>query len=350
MFDDNEINGALDDTRPEEEKAKDFRMEELVCAPVVEWKEKTQDEWKKYPIFGQDGSSSCVAQGTCKSLGANNEREEGLFVTLSRRDFYTRRGNFPGLGMIGADAANIAVNFGATLDALMPSEGLGEAAMNVTKDRKPSFEKIGQIYRAKNWVAIPLFDIEAVASVIASGKVPIMFFKFTVAEWDQPVPQILGTYVNSHHCIAGVDFTLYKGKKAIIIDDSWGKNRGLNGQRILTEDWFKKENNRNTWANYFEDLQLIASNELKQPADAAKCYLPTDLSVGVRSDAVAQMQRCLGYLKDAAGYLFPLTQAPTGYFGGITRDAVKRFEAKGELPITGKMAGATRALFNDLFK
>ena len=46
--------GAQIDTRPEEEKNKDWKFGEIVAAVTpVEWAEKTPDQWRKFPIFNQ---------------------------------------------------------------------------------------------------------------------------------------------------------------------------------------------------------------------------------------------------------------------------------------------------------
>jgi hypothetical protein len=51
--------GLIPDPRSEEEKLKDYRAEEVLAAFVpIEWKEKPESEWRKYPIFNQDYSSS----------------------------------------------------------------------------------------------------------------------------------------------------------------------------------------------------------------------------------------------------------------------------------------------------
>lgn len=341
--------GALVDERTPEEQEKDYRFEEVdiaAGAPVV-WEEKKV--YAKYPLFFQNGNSSCVANACVKALGINNLRDEKVFVNLSRRDFYSRRINIPGEGMNGPDAAKIGISFGSTLESLMPSDGMHEVEMNKADDRKPSYEMIGKIYRAKNWISLPLNDIEAIASAIQQGYGVVLFFRWTVQEWDQPIPKILGTAMPYGHAVCAVDFTLKDGKKAIIIDDSWGKDRGIDGQRILTEEWFDPANKRHFWAHIFVDMANLGQNEALQPSDRPKATFDTDLAVNAKSDAVAQLQRCLGYLKDDAGYLFPLTQAPTGFYGGITRKAVERYQALRKIPVTGKLDETTRKYLNQDF-
>lgn len=346
--------GAVEDPRPKEDRLKDYSTRELFgaagvpAAGAVEWKEKPESAWPHYPEFDQDGSSSCVANGSAKGLGILNVREEGVFMDLSRRDFYSRRANKPAEGMWGADAGNIGVK-GVTLESLMPSQGRSEAQMNDASDRKPSFDEVAKIFRAKSWLSLPL-NIDAVAGAIESAGHAILFFKWAYSEWDQVVPTIAGTDRPNHHCIAGVDYFMHNGKKAVLIDESWGPKNIK--QRIVTEDWFRSfytdPNGRMTWAHYFVNLSNIAQNEQILP-DKPKFRFTKSMKVGDQNPDVAMLQRCLGYLKDADGYLFPLTQSPTGLFGGITRSAVKRFQAIHGIPQTGEVYELTLAALNTEF-
>ena len=85
--------GALKD-KPD---MRDYDLREIASAPIVSWTEKT--DFKSFPIFNQSQSSSCVAQATAKLLGIENYLEEGKFVSLSARDIYSRRINYPLEGM-----------------------------------------------------------------------------------------------------------------------------------------------------------------------------------------------------------------------------------------------------------
>ncbi len=332
--------GALDDTRSFEAKSKDWRFEELAGAPpVVNWREKPQSEWRKFPIFNQTQSSSCVAQSWTKILGVENYLEEGRFIQLSAQDFYNRRANKPSPGMNFDDAGKIASTYGATLNEFINGQELSEEQMNQPVVRKSSDLVIAQLFKGGPYIWIP-FDIDAIASIIQRGKAVSLSFRWAYAEWDQPVPTILGTDIPYHHNIAGVDFTLYQGKKAIIIDDSWGKNRGLDGQRIVTEDWIKS---RMTSAIYAEDrsnLKLI-----EQSVPKPKFNFQKDLSIGMIDGDVKLLQDCLKYEG-----LFPSTQNSTTYFGGITLKAVKDFQTKNGLPNTGLVGPQTRSILNQKYE
>jgi hypothetical protein len=171
----------------------------------------------------------------------------------------------------------------------------------------------------------------------------MVWFYFKGDEWtDMPTVKypelVLNAGDTARHSVTAVDFTLYQGKKALIIEDSWGKLFGLNGQRIISEDFFRA---RNWFAAYpinfaFDDqtqpqpqpspgptkpkytftkpLVFIAWNVIKnQPADPA-------LNESQKTDVVA--------LQDILKYegRFPANIASTGYYGAITAKAVDSFQ------------------------
>lgn len=309
--------GAVNDPRTKAERDKDFRAEELLAFGAVEWREKPESEWKKYPIFDQAQSGSCVAMTKAKEAGILNSLEEGVFMTLSPRDIYTRRKNKPQEGMWGQDSNNIVINNGVTLESLMPSMGKNEAEMNIDSDRRSSTRAIGKVFRAKSWIALP-FNFDAIARVLDTGKGVSVFFRFDMNEWDRPVPTIIPTSkISLHHAVVAVDRTLHNGQKALIIEDSWGRNRGINGRRIITEDW----RTRLSWVSYFEDLSnldLLRKEDVPKPRHT----FTRDLSVGLTNDPdVKALQDILKFEE-----LFPRTQVSTGAFFGITRKAVMRLQ------------------------
>jgi len=340
--------GAIDDLRTQEEKLKDYRFEELVSAPIVEWKEKPPENWRKFPIRNQSRSGSCVAFSKAKELGIHNFLEEGEFINLSARDIYTRRSNKPNAGMWGQDANQIAIKYGATIDILMPSDNLGEVLMNNDLDRKPSKEIIGMVFRPKSWIALP-FDIDAIASVLSKGIPVNLFFKFDVSEWDKEVPTInLNSQLSAHHSVVATDYFLYQGKKSLLIEDSWSINSGIEGRRIITENWIS----RLTWASYFTDLSnldLLKKDDIIKP----KYRFEKNLGVGMKNNDVIALQDILKFEG-----LFPRTQISTGVFGGLTLRAVKDFQLKyakeileplGLIQPTGYVGELTRKKLNEIF-
>ncbi len=331
--------GLIEDPRGEEEKKADYRVEEIAFAPIpFSWKEKPESDWRKFPIFFQDHSSSCVAQAIAKALGIENFIEEGKFVQYSARDIYTRRSNYPSEGMWFQNGMEIGYKNGATFEQLMPSQGMAEVAMNSREDRTPICEIAGRIGRGGNYVQLPL-DIEAIASVVETqGKGVVMGVKFGLNEWSKEVPEILGTNAPYRHGICVTNATLYQGKKALVIEDSWGTDSGKEGRRIITEDWFNSK--RITFAGYFTFLKNDGLEN--KPIYQFK----NDLKYGmVGEPEVVKLQECLTYLK-----FFPSGVEFTGNFYGITLKAVKALQEAYEItPATGLVGPVTRAKLNELF-
>ncbi len=344
---DNELflSGALIDVRPEEEKEKDYHFGEIVAAiNPVNWVEKSQSAWRKFPIFNQDGSGSCVAQTLAKLLGVLYWLKNQLYVHFSATHIYQRRTNKPSSGMAGVDAFNIAQK-GVTLEELVPSQNLNDTQMDGTEI--PQYKQdVGSVFKIGNYVSLPIKNIDTIASIIqTTNKGLMVWFYFKGDEW-MDVPTIkypnLDMYAGdtSRHSVTAVDFTLYQGKKALVIEDSWGKSFGFSGQRVITEDFF---NVRNWFAAYpinfaFDDQTQPQPQPQPQPTPVKPKYtftkplvfIPWDnaknqpanlaLHESQKTDVVA-LQNILRY----EGH-FPSNVASTGYYGSITARAVDSFQ------------------------
>ena len=333
--------GLIKDPRSDEEKGMDYLAEEITFSfPPIEWKEKPESEWSKFPIFFQDGSSSCVAQAVAKALGIENFIEEGKFVHYSARDIYTRRSNYPGKGMFFQNGLEIGYKTGATFEQLMPSQGIGEDLMNATEDKTPLTEIAGKIGRGGNYVALPI-DIDAIASVLDHQKKGVVIgVRFGPNEWNRDVPQVLGDDRRYGHGICATNALLYDGKKAIVIEDSWGETSGMSGRRIVTQDWFNA--NKIVYAGYYKFFKNNGLPEQMKPQHNFK----KDLHYGMQRDPeVVKLQECLAYLK-----FFPSDVDFTGNFYSITRTAVKAFQTANDIePVKGYVGPLTRAKLNELF-
>lgn len=308
--------GLLPDVRTAEEKAKDYKAEEVASFAPVNWVAKQPSQFKKYEIFDQDGSSSCVAQATTKALGIENAQEEGDFIHLSARDIYTRRTNI-GDGMNFIEACSIASKLGATLEELMPSQKKSEAEMNISTDRKVYKEQIGKIFKVGGYVQLP-FDIEMIASTLQNGNPVLLGFSFDYNEWTD-VPTIITNTPKLRHAVCGVDFTLWNGKKAIVIEDSWGKFGQFAGQRVITEDFLKA---RCIFAGYFLDLSNNWRDNESMPTKPKYTFI-APMKFDESSDNVKHLQEVLRYEQ-----LFPVNVEITGYYGVQTAKGVLAFQKK----------------------
>lgn len=314
------VSGAAIDTRSDEEKKKDHKFVEIVAAAnPVTWVEKTQDQWRKFPIFNQDGSGSCVAQTEAKELGILRWLKDNVYVHFSASDIYQRRSNKPGTGMIAVDARNIARD-GVTLEVLAPSQNLSDTQMDA-QSIEPYKRDVGKIFSVPNYLELPVKDIETIASVIqTTGKGVMVWFYWKIDEWtEHPVvkyPDLqLADPVSSKHSVTAVDFALVNGKKCLIIEDSWGSSFGMAGQRVIDEDFFKA---RNWYAGYLMSFKFD-TQALPKPVH----LFSAELDFGQTNDDIKALQDILKY----EGF-FPTNTQSTGFFGSITAKGLLQWQIK----------------------
>ena len=338
-----QFTGVIDDPRSDFDKNKDYQHEELFGRGVYLWKEKAMEDWKSYPIRNQNGSGMCGAFSCAKALGINNKMETGQYVDLSPVYIYNQRLNNSS-GMWMQNMFDIACNGGSPTDPDYKSDGITDdmaKAMGFTEDQK----KEAMQYRGKNYVFITDRNIDNIASVVDQGMTPILLMRCNFKEWtNEPtvVDGITEQDYNVNHFIPVVDATLYKGKKCLIIEDSWGQQYGYKGRRILSEDFIKA---RVFYAGYIVDLPTADLNKPKHTFNR-------DLVFGTRGEEVIALQKCLVW----EGLLKP--EFVTGYFGNYTMKAVMDFQTKyknevlkpaGVKVATGKVMKYTRMQLNKLY-
>lgn len=366
---------ALLDNRPAEEKEKDYTFEEIVASVnKVEWVEKPRSQWRKFPIYNQDGSGSCVAQTEAKEMGIMRWLKDGIYVHFSAADIYQRRSNKPGSGMYGYNARKIVKDNGATLEVLAPSQNMNDQQMDSLEIAEYKKE-VGKVFKVSNFVEVTTKDIDTIASIIqTTGKAVMLWFYFEYREWTD-VPKILNASLQSNgantcrHSVAGVDFILCGrsnmpefpetwGKKAILIDESWGPNiTKFESQRVITEDFF---NARNFYRSYLVNFKFDEPVEPEpqpepqpQPEPNKPKYtfnrdLEFSATYKVDQDVVA-LQNILKY----EGF-FPSNTQSTGYFGAITKTAVGKYQTKYGIAYAGnagfgRVGPKTRAHLNSKY-
>jgi len=354
------ISGVLPDIRTKEEKDKDYLTEEIINQPVQALNWIPYEDWKQKPenikmleeieVNNQGNVGSCAAQGGSLLLADNNYVEDGRFIKFSAKPIYARRRNKPSAGMYMDDLAKIMTTYGTVPEVLYPSPNDTDVNMSNLDDYISAFESMGKVLRAKNhfWL-YQVKNIDTFAQILALNKPIIYVVVFGDKGWNKKVPEVLAETLKYGHLNEFMrnGFFIYDGKKSAYSQDSWGKNNNnIDGRRIITEDWFI--HGRIICGVWFDDLNNLSvfNSDIVKP----KYNFTRDLYVGLRNSEVAMLQRCLGYEKDDDGYIFPLYQSPTGYFGGITRNAVKRFQKKyGIEPVLGYCGPKTRAKLNKLF-
>lgn len=307
-------NGIVEDTRTDENKAKDFIHEELFAsAPAPKWEER---ESKKYPIFNQDGSSACVAFATAKILGIDEVVEGREFVALSPRDIYIRRDNKNNGGMFLPNALDIARKHGATLESLVPSENRNEADQNKTDGISFETDDIALKYKAAGFVSLPL-NIDAIAAITSQGKGVLLGHRFDYSEWTDFPKVDVNSKLTCGHGTAAVDNILINGRKYIVMDDSWGPHQAKFGQRFLDEEWI---NTRLFYAGY--TLNFIYEDQTNNN-EKLHYVFHSFIKFGDKNADVVALQNILKYEG-----LFPKNVDSTGLYGPVTQKGVLLFQNK----------------------
>jgi len=312
--------GALIDTRPIEEKQKDYLFSEIVSGvEPVNWIEKK--EWRKFPVFNQNSSGACVAFSLAKILGVMHQANEGEWVTFSPGFIYQQRANKPSGGMGGVDAWEIVRKNGALLEELFPSQNKTDAELDAVQV-KAYEQQVASVFKIGNYVILPNGDIDTIASVIQkTGKAVMVWYFWNVDEYNRPEPIIEDLSLSpqtaqGRHSVSAVDFTLKDGKKYLVIDDSWGVDTGINGQRLISEDFHKA---RNFFAAYPINFQFDVSTTVKPSYTFTRT-----LYYGMQNDPDVKA------LQDALKYFgtFPTNTESTGNYFGVTSKAVYDWQVK----------------------
>lgn len=309
--------GILLDNRHDDEIALDFKHEELVMGssdfkiPVKEPKN------KYYFPYNQSSSLSCVSGGGAITL----EFYDGN--TISRKDIYNRRVNYPNGGMMGIDLLKIMAK-GACVEDLMPSQAQGESKMN----ERPLITTDIIASRANNKTGIyftfdkPDFD-KIAEQVQKTPVIAFWYFHENGREWWKETPNMLYDFktptdeFTTRHQATIVDACNINGVDYLIVQDTAGVGTGFGEDynlRYITREFVAK---RLYWAGY-------AIDNLETPIVATKPKFQGTrvLKVGMTGDDVKQLQEVLMYEG-----LLKIPKA-TSYFGGMTRQAVVKYQEK----------------------
>lgn len=313
---------------PEREYGELVRLTDVTVevAPVV-WKDLDIKKIPKYPIYSQNGSSSCVAMSLALIATILYSIRSGAAIKFSPAWIYKRRSNSTTPGMIGTDAFNIASSKGICLEELMPSMDLSELAINSVKEL-PEYAKIAEVFAFDDtFVQLPLKDIDTVASVMqVTGKPVNVWFQFRRNEWTS-IPEIRnGLQTMLHHSVVAIDYGVYQGEKSIAIQESWGIGATQFGAiRVIKESFF---NNRNTFAAYPRRFKFEATG-----------------SKEIYDGTIVSFQKCMRSLG-----LFPVGVPYVENWGPLTRKSCTQFQTLQKLTVSGIIDAETKVRLQALFK
>ena len=335
--------GAIADPRSPEEIKKNYPHHEFLdmAIPVV-WKINPESSWPVTSVRDQDGSGSCVGQGSAKAL------EILLGEVMSAKPTYQRRST-QGEGMYLQDAGNIILNIGATTEVACPSQLQSEIEINT-----PVTVDVSEVI--DSYFFIPLSaGIDAIAAAIDQYKHVVWTFNIKYSEWEQNTPTVDPATVSfdGGHCNCGKFYTLLPDgvTKAIVDDDSWGTQGGTigaTGSRLITEDFFNK---RCTGVMVF--VPLTPYNGPKPQHQWNTNLQQVSMVNVIPNQDVVQLQNALKYLG-----CMTASVPSTGIFGPLTKAAVidfqERYTAEILIPAgltagNGNVFQFTRAQLNKLF-
>ena len=321
---------------------------EVSAAPATpDWQEKSPSAFVTYPKKNQGTNDSCMAQSGAKMLSVEKMNESGIYRELSAHSIYPF-GFVAGGGMTDPSLTTVLTTKGATLETLFPSydaqgNPLTEEVMRDPTGLLPDAADIGEVYKA----GVPVYcasDLDTIASILESyqkaGKkkvVRVSVVGSNNSTWFSEFPAPPGPNDSLwYHSVVATDFGLINGKKYISIDNSWGLAPGVQGQQFLGEEYQPK---------MYGAFYILPPGA---PTGTKPSYTwNNDLSIGSGGNDVLALQKALQYLG-----MFPTDEVikPTGYYGGITVQAVKLFQAAYQItPQSGVVGPLTRAKLNELF-
>lgn len=297
--------GVAEDPRPVEEKIRDYKHSSLAGAPLIEWKEKKQSEWTRYIEREQDGSLSCMAQGGGKALEILKKRKEATHLVYSAHPPYRSRINFPSGGMWGQDLGNTYKNVGTNFESVDVSQRIGEEEMNRDIAVETPFKIGGYGFPYEK-------NIDEIAEAIEKHGHCIVVFHANKKEWTK-VPKYNAGEIDFGHGICAVDYFIYEGEKAILLEDSTGHYSSIDkkGARIITESYLKA---RCSDAIYFtlEPPQYLFSmlmklgskgNEVKELQKRMNREIPNITPLVVDGDFGKKTKVKVVYYQEAHGLL-----------------------------------------------
>jgi hypothetical protein len=312
------------DNQTEEEKSKNYKQEEVVAsfaAPTFPVKE--PKDFVKYPIRSQGSSSRCVTFTLAKELSIWFLQRYRVWIDFSTCFPYQLRNNKDLLGCSSVDVYSVFPKLGNIFELFMPGDNLGEQEC-INVPMPPYARDLAKVVEFKK-ISVPL-DFDTVASTLQqTGKGVMLWFKYNKDEW-KDIPVYSGKPHTSGHSILAIEPVTYNGVEYLVCDESWGIGHSINGQRLISRDYF---NNRCFLASY------IIGFKFAQPTGDKPKFDGTIISA----------QTCLEWL----GY-FPTNVPKIENWGPITRTACKKFQiAYGILPAEGNFGPLTKAKLTELF-
>lgn len=326
--------GCNVDTRPQEEKDKDWYHEEahpeVADSASIYLVEKP--EGTPYIVEDQGATNTCVPHGVTLALGIRFQKVKGFFVRLSKAFIYRLRSNMPSKGMWLQNAFELVRTLGVCVYSSLPTP-FNERMCNDVVITSELFDE-AKIFKSNYFMVKNANNIDTLAGIAYGGDAIAITIFATRAEWSQEYvkvikPNLVWDDADVQHCITVLPKMSFieNGIKYITIQDSsWFGKKYL---RRLPEDFIKL---RLTGAGYPTELEFKNGSGM-HPVHVFDLNKP--LSIGMQNSEVKALQVALQFM----GY-FPADKDCTGYYGGLTRAAVRAFQDRFAEEILGP-AGLT---------
>ena len=275
------------------------------------------------PVKDQNGSGSCGGQAFSYYGEVLEALATGTFEERSAKFIYSQSFT-PPWGSSGRDNCKVVTKQGWAKESVLPSYENGqppsEAFMQRSGDITQSVRDDAQKAKSLSYYAVDT-DIETIAHAIESGKgIVLGITGENNGTWLSAFPKVAENESWRHWVYAG-KAKIINGKKYIGFINSWG-NIGEQGWQWIGEEWFNGRWVWNAWT-------LIYDAQIKQ-------VFNLDMRFGDQNEEVKFLQVRLQDLN-----FFPKNQTCTGFYGNITKDAVRNYAMSNMLSVTGKIVGPT---------
>jgi len=322
-----DFTGALLTKDPVGTREDDIKFDEIVAsANTPIWTEKPESKWRVFPELNQFGSFMCGAFSMKKLVGVYYWLRHGVWIEFSEEDIYQRRFNKPGAGMSVDDLYKI-IGDGVTLKLLTGVFISEDADADNAKISIPA-QEVGKAFKMGKKIVLPA-DIDVIASVIqTTGKAVHYMTFFTSSEWGQLQPQIYNRSLNGYapstlrHFVTFTDSFLYNGRKVLLVEDS--AHFGGISRRLVDQEWLSKRS-----------LAITYPMNFKYEGGGDR---------PVFDGSVISTQRILRY----EGF-FPSNVSFTENIGPVTKEALKKFQAKYGIDPVGTLGPITKAKLAELY-
>lgn len=299
------------------------------------------------PVKDQNGSGSCGGQAWSYYDASFEAMATGSYEERSAKFIYSQTFVPPG-GSAGRTNSELVSSQGVAREEVLtsyengnpPSEAFMERSQDITDAVRADAKKA----RAKGYANVSI-DIDTVAQAVRENHgVVLGVVGQNNGTWSSPFPKPPaegGTHW--YHWMYAGKARIVNDVKHIGVLNSWGKAVGQGGWQWLSEDYFKTilpgdSYGRAIWSVW---------TQVFDPASLDTGFHHTfkeQMDFGAIGAEVIALQTALKVTGD-----FPQHAPATGLYGLITKDAVKKFQARNGLDTVGRVGPKTLAKLNEQF-